>query len=398
MGIILPTGVANNLGTPGAITDSIANLPDAADIATGTIFVAPDVPAIYTNDNGTWKSLSGGGGGGGTNPTIYVVPINIGDTFADSNIYNLLNEQIKTFTNSIGNYGLFIDFVNLTTKIGDIEGFNNVSYLNIDNSAEVISTFYTTNFETGENGLKLDFANNEYKIGALAGYHKTYLNIQAINNFIFTVADDVENGLRLDFTNKNFFLGDYANDNYYLGLQSATKKFGVISDGDFSGIELNMTSHIYNFGDPYQNFQTYLQINSSYQTINTFSNGLNNGLIFDFFNNNYKIGDYSTNYTYLEINDNLQTIKTFNNGSNNGLNLDFQNNVFIIGGFINETQINLDDVEQTIFFKAKTSYNFKDIRAYTDNADAISNGLQTGDIYRHSAGGLESADQLRIVH
>lgn len=65
MGITLPVGVANNLNTPGAITDLIANQPSALDIANGTIYIAPDVPAIYTNDNGTWKSLSGGGGGGG---------------------------------------------------------------------------------------------------------------------------------------------------------------------------------------------------------------------------------------------------------------------------------------------------------------------------------------------
>tara|TARA_R110000868_G_scaffold36279_4_gene128928 strand:- start:2013 stop:3350 length:1338 start_codon:yes stop_codon:yes gene_type:complete len=300
-------------------------------------------------------NAGGGGGGGGTNPTEYVAPINIGNTFADSNIYNLLNEQIKTFTNSIGNYGLFIDFVNFTTKIGDIEGFNKVSYLNIDNTAQVISTIYTANSGTGENGLKLDFANNEYKIGEFIGDHKTYLNIQGINNFIFTVADDVENGLRLDFTNGNFVLGDYATENYYLAMNTSALAF--IKDADYEGILINTAQRFYKFGNITSANQTFLFIDDGNAFVNF--NYLNNptGLQFDYASRKYNFGGFNDNLTYIEIDD-------------GGQYMNFRN--------------------------AAGKYNFGDMPSYADNAAALAAGLVVGDLYRGS--GLGFDDFLHIVH
>lgn len=60
--------------------------------------------------------------------------------------------------------------------------------------------------------------------------------------------------------------------------------------------------------------------------------------------------------------------------------------------------IQVDDSQETIRLStASGNYNVANIRAFTDNADALAGGLSVGDLYRHD-GALESADQLRIVH
>jgi hypothetical protein len=67
-----------------------------------------------------------------------------------------------------------------------------------------------------------------------------------------------------------------------------------------------------------------------------------------------------------------------------------------VTGHNNNTFIEIDDDNQLINFKTNTGrYNFYNLPAYQDNADAIANGLVVGDIYRHSNG---DTDQLNIVH
>ena len=60
MAISFNNSVANILNTPGIITDVIANRPDAANIANGTIYISTDTRAIFTNNNGTWVQVGKG--------------------------------------------------------------------------------------------------------------------------------------------------------------------------------------------------------------------------------------------------------------------------------------------------------------------------------------------------
>ena len=80
---------------------------------------------------------------------------------------------------------------------------------------------------------------------------------------------------------------------------------------------------------------------------------------------------------------------------------DYAHDSILFGDAANENviTINATAANERIYFTAKTPrYNFANVPAYTDNAAALAAGLIIGDIYRHEAGGLESADQLRIVH
>jgi hypothetical protein len=57
MSITVNNGVANILGTPGIIQDSFVNLPAAADVANGTIFIDNVSLNILINVSGVWNLL-----------------------------------------------------------------------------------------------------------------------------------------------------------------------------------------------------------------------------------------------------------------------------------------------------------------------------------------------------
>ncbi|TWW08091.1 hypothetical protein E3A20_27820, partial [Planctomyces bekefii] len=122
--------------------------------------------------------------------------------------------------------------------------------------------------------------------------------------------------------------------------------------------------------------------------------------IWCYFGNSLKI---VYKFTHIIIIDNINFyITTRTSGTQKkGLELNFLNYIYSLGDFDNinnGTNIIVDDLNQKIKFKNTAgSYNFSNMPAYTDNADAILNGLVVGDLYRH-AGVLESQDQLRIVH
>jgi hypothetical protein len=60
MPVIINNGVGNVKNTPAIITDTLASRPVATSTANGTLFVATDFQAIYTNLNGTWVQVGKG--------------------------------------------------------------------------------------------------------------------------------------------------------------------------------------------------------------------------------------------------------------------------------------------------------------------------------------------------
>jgi len=307
--------------------------------------------------------LNAGGSGGGTNPTGYIMPVNVGGTFADSNIQNFPDNQIYTLNNVIGNYGLSIDFTTYITKLGDYDNFNANGYINIDNSTGVISTFYGAT----EIGLKLDNAASTFTLGG------DFLSSVSVNintggtgyKLFYSAAFGAANGLYCDFNFSNYQFGDINahHNNLHFTIDSLNNFFQFYSSAGALGMYFNFATSLFTLGD-------YFQTNNS---------------------------------TYFAVNDSLQRlIYTSSLGQYIGLYCDFANNIYFLGDHqnnINNTYISINDDAQKIFFNTVNgSYNFANIQAYTDNADALANGLIVGDIYRHAAGGLESADQLRIVH
>ena len=383
MGIVLPVGVANYLGTPAAITDSIANQPSALDIANGTIYIAPDVPAIYTNDNGTWKSLSGGGGGGGLLTADNGLTANsstnvqLGGTLLDTTyIYgNAKDFYLYGFTNaSLANnngLGLYIenDTVTINTKPNSESGF-----LFVEGQSIRLGDLISQNglpsiwIDQQKNSIQLNANNTGLFADGMLGI--TYLgdsNDQG-NRTKFLVYDGANeisstwngdpNGIYINFQYKLFQFGEYFGNILYLDLNTDQKKFGLIKDADYDGIELSFNSRNYKFGNIYTGSGTHLQIDDGNSFVNFNYQNTPNGLQFDYLTGQYNFGGFNVNLTYIQIDDGAQLMN---------------------------------------FRNASGKYNFGDMPSYTDNADALANGLVSGDLYRHN-GPLESQDQLRIVH
>lgn len=60
MAIVFNNGVSNVKNTPAIITDTLINRPSATSVANGTLFVATDFQAIYTNLSGVWVQVGKG--------------------------------------------------------------------------------------------------------------------------------------------------------------------------------------------------------------------------------------------------------------------------------------------------------------------------------------------------
>lgn len=60
MSININNSVANINGTPGIMTGTLTARPLATVVAYGTIYIATDFQAIYTNLNGTWVQVGKG--------------------------------------------------------------------------------------------------------------------------------------------------------------------------------------------------------------------------------------------------------------------------------------------------------------------------------------------------
>jgi hypothetical protein len=60
MPVIISNGVSNVKNTPAIITDTLANRPVASSVAIGTLYVATDFQAIYTNLSNTWVQVGKG--------------------------------------------------------------------------------------------------------------------------------------------------------------------------------------------------------------------------------------------------------------------------------------------------------------------------------------------------
>jgi hypothetical protein len=300
MPITFNNGVANIVGTPGAISGVFADQPNAADVAEGTLYFSTDTVAIYQAVAGSWVNYSSGGGGLTSvdnglvlAPTLTNVQFGgllIQDTALNCGNFNLDFNNIKVFTAASSNG------TNIVLK-------DDIIYAGIGST---------------QSGYYLNLANRSYLFGDYGNsVNGTCIVIDDVNEICKTRYNNFDVGLKLDFANQTYYFGDFNNNNNGNSI--------VIDDNN----------------------------NAIYTTKNS-------GFYLDFASFLFILGDYDTqnNGTNIQVNDGTQKIK-FKNGAGR--------------------------------------FNFTNMPAYTDNADALANGLVIGDLYRH-AGLLESQDQLRIVH
>jgi hypothetical protein len=395
MPITFNNGVANIVGTPGAASGVFSNRPNAADVADGTLYFSTDTVAIYQAVAGSWVNYSGGSG---STPNLQQV-VDVGNSIFNSSI---LSSKTGGFSAQIDADIIYIS----DSKYTAFYSFDSIKYFNADtNNTSEINFNNDLVIETKANnvkkGLNLDFQNILYSFGDFDNNNNgNVFIIDDANDIIKTQYGGNDNGLFLDFANSQYQFGQIN------GVALLINVLGGQIDLGFGGIGLQLASfgRICYIGDGPGGYNyTSLLVNDVNQIIKTTSVNDDKGLKLDFANNIFYFGDF--NFTYggntLIVDDGTAIIKTKNLSNEWGFKLDFANYQYSFGnnsGLNNSTHILIDDNNPKINFVNDSGfYNFKNIPAYTDNADALANGLVVGDIYRHNGLG-ESQDQLRIVH
>jgi len=308
-------------------------------------------------------------GGTTINPTDIVIPVRLNaTTFVDSNIENDVNNYLKTSVSpTSGDYfGLFIDFGNLISSLGDIN-FNNGIKLTVDNSTESINTQ-----NQGYNyGLLLDFANKIFVLGdSENNYNGTKFTVNDFNKLIQTSNDNGLIGLKLDFVTDLYSFADFdsasSGTSFYIDVANST--IYTQHSGQQEGLFFDFVNDYFQIGDfAGTNNGTYLNIDDDNKYINFIANpiefiidGLNGitkttfngnevGLRFDYNNNNYSINTGIYSNLYIEDHIGTYSYITLSNqqSDDRGLSMSFDNHLndtnynLTLGSSANGTGLNL---------------------------------------------------------
>jgi len=238
MAISINNGVANIVGTPGAISGVFSNRPAAADVAEGTLYFSTDTAAIYQVVSGSWIIYTGGGGG---TPGIDDV-LAVGQFFSNDRVINVDNfeflieniklfnlkdtsvntefkfsqNQIQFFSNSLG----FQTDNGVEVTIGDLSIVNGF-VLKFDNTNQRLSIIR----QTAYNGLDIDFGAGYYQFGDydnLSGNVSIKISSIPLDRSI-TITDNLTlNGLLLNFSLNLYSFGNYWNGIDFLTIDGAT--------------------------------------------------------------------------------------------------------------------------------------------------------------------------------
>jgi hypothetical protein len=372
-----------------------------------------------------------------------------------NNYFKFDENGFFTGTYGTGNEGLYINLQSNIFGIGDYLNNSQGNFLCVDNQNNSIYTKLNNLFtglfllDTGsghihtlgdytnsENGTKLvvsDYTNEIYSEwgGSLRGFNFDFsAGIYKIGNY-----DGGDLNLVIDVTSQHLYdsLGklnlNYASDLYVFDSYASdrTNKRIDIGFGTDIGINLNIDvsnplNNFYLFGSCF-NSGILLTIDNSALTYSLTNDVGGFAHYIDWADAINYLGFYgvSTYDLFLTINANNGQVQFLFNGVNCGLEMDFVNLIYYFGGTSSEgvsgikiddntrivtigdstgngngNHIEVNDSVETIKFKTSNGiYNFANVQAYTDNADALANGLVIGDIYRHSNGDI---DQLNIVH
>jgi len=381
---------------------------------------------LLTADNGLTANSSTNVQLGGTLLQNTLIDFNSNNLeFTNSNYFSVmglgaslivdsLNKTIKTVLNG-NDYGFYCNDQGggfLTTFIGNTSGINNGVYLSISDFDQTIilnntsgtvfngfiinqsaldytfgndslfiklygnKNYILEDFTTGVFAHKVDFTNGINNLGFISTAPDVLITIFE-SGIIQTSYDNIQKGIKFDFINNLYFFGD---SSLYVTLASDLAELTYILQDStgLSGIYIDYLSQINYVGWLSGSQDLSLQFNLSTGKITSFYNFNPSGLDLDLINGIFLLG---LGVSGISINDGLRIVKIGDSLGNGN------------GNFIE-----VNDSLETIKLKtANGNYNFANIQAYTDNADAIANGLSVGDLYRHSGLG-ESQDQLRIVH
>lgn len=370
MAITVNNGVQNILGTPGSISDVIANRPAAADLADGTLFFAIDTLAIYQTVSGAWVNYSGGGGGsqnlqqtlnignsavdkaillssstglayqliynpaGTVRAALYPTFTGVQRTSSDDYVYNTIAGTTPYIIahNATGNresrfYPSYTQYKDLTSGAiltvnapasisnntidfqnasGTLAFLNDIALWGI-NSVLAVGEAFTNDRTMNMATFSLDM------VGA------KYINLQTTNQTGFYITDsyinaysvgNALNGLMIDFAGAVYQIGDFAVQGNYISYQTGLRVFQLVDQYILNGLYCDFANGQFRFGN--LNSGDYLEFNSSQNAIYNsklfFITYVASGLSCN--GGQTFIGDIDTNVngTVFAVDDNNQTL------------------------------------------------------------------------------------------
>jgi len=221
---------------------------------------------------------------GSVNPTSTYLPFNNAGVFADSYL-NQSGGILKTTSASV-DLGLKLDFGNIISslnnsnnigvvadgsevRLGNIDGTTNHPFLSVD-TGRFISTYDTGS--TGR-GLGFNFTDRTYKLGEWDGAENgTVIEVNDTNQTIKTVNQGNDIGLKLDFGTGLYQFGDWNGNGGLVVDNSATNEIILFNSVGLSLLGSSRTAILGDFGD--SNKGTKLVIDDATQTI-TITGSLN---------------------------------------------------------------------------------------------------------------------------
>lgn len=319
MSIQFNNGIINVKGTPGVITDTLANRPNANTVLLGTIFFSTDNNIIYQVH--TIGALQGwavmGGGGGGTQNldnvlfqggqftsdrlsnlnnfdwTLY----NVNDfviKFGDNSYWDFKQNQFAFF-NTSGNTNLIEANANTgDVFLGDFRGTYTGTYISIYQASFKQIGLWIQGKEgvsVRENYVAIGDENqttngNYFEVNNIVSRIRTYLGFEDIIQTRF--------GFNTEYTNLIASLGDYNNENNKTKIE--------IIDVNSEMFLQSPNGTIYIGDGVFENTGNSLQIlNGAYSQIVSYFAGQQYGIEIDYNNVTTKIGDFAGNNQFIKI-------------------------------------------------------------------------------------------------
>lgn len=298
MSILLDFNVLNQKGSPALYEDIFANRPAAS--FTGRIFIATDTGNLYRDTGTTWFQLATSGGASGIDDVLAIQQKFTANRDIDGNNWDFTLFNYKTFKlqNDIAGGETYLHLTNRVLTLGDFDNANNRTQFVIDDTFQTI----TTHNNGVTNGLHLSYSNSNFYFGyinsfnALSSFYFEFSSFSTNRLFSFYLNNNTE-ALYLDLTNEVYKFGRIYNgaNNKELCLQIdyTLNEIATYYQDSANGFRINVIG-TYEFGD-IGNTASYLIINTSTDTLQTYFNNAQFGLLLDDQNKLSQLGDYNGN-------------------------------------------------------------------------------------------------------
>ena len=176
----ITNSIVNNIGTPGAYTNTFSNRPGASVVPTGTLYFSNDTNVLYQSTGSTWINYSGSA----TTPTLQQV-LTAGNTATDNIYLTNAGNAFRLYTSNINNQTYF------TYEVLGSAGTNNGFISFYQAQGNEIRTGDSSQAGGFYQGMRLDFDFSQYYLG-------DWNNFQ---NGTKIVIDDVTNEITLQQDN-----------------------------------------------------------------------------------------------------------------------------------------------------------------------------------------------------